>query len=113
MSPDYIQKAIAPSGLSERKWRLVRQQCRTWAKERGEDVLQLYAREKVLTPREAETLADPEKAFARERWRTDKMRLRAENKRLRAALEKIAGGKKYADDPWGIARTALAEQEKK
>jgi hypothetical protein len=40
--------------------------------------------------------------------RFDRDRASDEIKRLRAALREIAGGKHYADDPWSIARAALA-----
>jgi len=36
-------------------------------------------------------------------------RLRGELAKAQGALHQIAGKKDYADDPWDIARTALAE----
>ena len=37
--------------------------------------------------------------------------LLAEIERLREALREIAGGKHFADDPWSIARAALAGEK--
>lgn len=85
MTPEYPQEVIAPTGLTERKWRLVRQQCRVEACETGVNVLTLYARENVLTPREKASLTNPDLDAKRKNWRVIK-RLEAENARLREAL---------------------------
>lgn len=111
MSNSY-QAIIAASGMTERKWRLVRQACRAQAKERGEDVMAIYAREGVLTPREKQTLADPECAEKRKVWRTNK-KLAAENKRLREALEGVIRIADRDCPEFRAARAALAEHGEK
>ena len=44
--------------------------------------------------------------------RADAIAARAQARRYRDALYRIAGGTNYADDPWDIARFALATNEK-
>lgn len=64
--------SAAASGLSDRKWKLVRRQCRVLAARHGQDVLAVYAREGVLSEREKQSLADPKRAAKREAWRAEK-----------------------------------------
>jgi len=126
MSNSY-QAIIAASGMTERKWRLVRQACRAQARERGEDVMAIYAREGVLTPREKQTLADPECAEKRKVWRTNK-KLAAENASLKNILNDLlceaedvfncmadmAGIDRHSyPEPYKRARAALTEQGEK